>query len=291
MLPVTVLTGFLGAGKTTFLKRLLGAPHGLRIALIINEIGQAGAETLDPKDSTYLELAEGCVCCLRNPELMTALRDLAARGDIDRVIIETTGVADPLAITFTLERPDMADAVRLDAVVTVVDTTAFARADGPEWTTQVAAADLVILSKLDLGGDEAAAAAAVRSVNPAARVLRADDPGAETALLEVLPRVGAAGTPAARHSRFGAETFVGGTYRLAALEDWLEVLPPEVFRAKGVVATDEGWAEFHVVAGRVQMDPDVPPPAHGTTKMVFIGGGLARATLADELARCRKGES
>jgi G3E family GTPase len=287
MLPVTVLTGFLGAGKTTFLKRLLRYPHGLRIALIINEIGQAGAETVDPKDSTYLELAEGCVCCLKNPELISALRDLAARGDLDRVIIETTGVADPLAITYTLERPDMADAVRLDAVVTVVDTTAFARADGPEWQAQVAAADLVILSKLDLGGDAAAAEAAVRAMSPAARVLRADDPGAETALLEILPRPGAAGTPAARHSGFAAEAFSGGKYRLAALEDWLEVLPPEVFRAKGVVATDEGWAEFHVVAGRVQMDPGIAPPAHGTTRMVFIGTGLARAALEAELATCR----
>ena len=129
-LPVTVLTGFLGAGKTTFLKRLILSRHGLRIALIINEIGQAGAETLDPRESTYLELAEGCVCCVRNPELVSALRELAARGDLDRVVIETTGVADPLAITFTLERPDLADAVRLDAVVTVVDTTGFTV--GPE---------------------------------------------------------------------------------------------------------------------------------------------------------------
>ncbi|HKA87787.1 MAG TPA: GTP-binding protein [Haliangiales bacterium] len=287
MLPVTVLTGFLGAGKTTFLKRLVLSPHGLRIALIINEVGEAGAETLDPRDSTYLELAEGCVCCLKNPELMSALRELHARGDLDRAIIETTGVADPLAITFTLERPDMADAVRLDAVVTVVDTTAFARSDGPEWQQQVAAADLVILSKLDLGGDADAAIAAVRAVNPAARVLRADDPGAQTALLEVWPRAGAAGAPAGRHSGFGAETFAGGTYRLAALEDWLEVLPPEVFRAKGVVDTDEGWAEFHVVAGRVQVDPGIAAPAHGATRMVFIGTGLTRARLEAELTRLR----
>ncbi len=287
MLPVTVLTGFLGAGKTTFLKRLLLSPHGLRIALIINEIGEAGAESLDPRDSTYLELAEGCVCCLKNPELMSALRELAGRGDLDRVIIETTGVADPLAITFTLERPDMADAVRLDAVVTVVDTTAFGRAEGPEWPAQVAAADLVVLSKLDLGGDADAAVAAVRAVNPAARVLRADDPGAQTALLEVLPRSGAAGAPAARHSSFVVETFAGGTYRLAALEDWLEVLPREVFRAKGVVATDEGWAEFHVVAGRVQVEPGIAPPAHGRTRMVFIGTRLSRAALETEMARCR----
>jgi len=285
MLPVTVLTGFLGAGKTTFLKRLILSQHGLRIALIINEIGQAGAETLDPRDSTYLELAEGCVCCLRNPELVAALRELSARGDVDRLIIETTGVADPLAITFTLERPDLADAVRLDAVVTVVDTTGFTV--GPEWESQVGAADVVILSKLDLGGDAERAIAAVRATNRTARILRADDPGAEAALLEVLPRVGAAGAPEARHSGFHAEIFAGGIYRLAALEDWLEVLPPEVFRAKGVVNTDEGWAEFHVVAGRVQMEPGIAPPSHSETRMVFIGTGVSRATLDDALARLR----
>jgi G3E family GTPase len=285
MLPVTVLTGFLGAGKTTFLKRLIRSRHGLRIGLIINEIGQAGAETLDPRDSTYLELAEGCVCCLRNPELVAALRELSARGDLDRVIIETTGVADPLAITFTLERPDLGDAVRLDAVVTVVDTTGVTV--GPEWEAQVGAADVVILSKLDLGGDAERAMAAVRATNRAARILRADDPGAEAALLEVLPRVGVAGAPEARHSGFRAETFAGGSYRLAALEDWLEVLPREVFRAKGVVNTDEGWAEFHVVAGRVQMEPRIAAPSHGETRMVFIGTGVDRAILDDALARLR----
>jgi len=151
----------------------------------------------------------------------------------------------------------------------------------------VGAADVVVLSKLDLGGDADRAIAAVRATNRAARILRSDDPGAEAALLEVLPRVGAAGTPDARHSQFHAETFSGGTYRLAALEDWLEELPAEVFRAKGVVSTDEGWAEFHVVAGRAKVDPGIPAPAHGETRMVFIGTKLDRGKLDAALARLR----
>jgi G3E family GTPase len=253
-LPVTVLTGFLGAGKTTLLCRLLKQPHDARIALIINEIGIAGTEEVEVSESEFLELTQGCVCCVRAADLRAALEQIAARGDVDRIVIETTGVADPLALTFVLERPDLADLVRLDAVITVVDAANWERTRVAEWDAQVGAADLIVLSKLDL-----------------------------TAALELLLDVQRADRPAsgphAQHSGFEVVSITSdGSHDADALEDLLEELPPAVYRAKGVVRTASGWIGFHVVAGRVQVEP-TRAPEHGQSRVVFLGRGLADPDL------------
>jgi G3E family GTPase len=287
------VTGFLGAGKTTFLARAL-SPRGareedapLRIGLIINEVGIAGTDGVAAESADFLELTEGCVCCTRNPDLIAALGEYAARGDLDRVIIETTGVADPLAITFLLERPDVTPLARLDAVVTVVDAENWRRvADQPEWRAQLGAADLVVLAKTDLAPDIAALQALVAELNPAARVLGNEVP--LSVLLDAEPVARRTGTPSATHSGFRAVSIADrAAYDLDALEDLLETLPPEVYRGKGVVRVGGGrWISFHVVAGRLALTMDVAAPAHGENRMVFIGQGLEREGIAAALAEC-----
>lgn len=294
VLPITVVTGFLGAGKTTLLRTLLSRPHGLRIGLVLNELGQAGIDADTPARQEMVELTEGCVCCLRNPDLLRAMEELWARDDVDRVIIETTGLADPLALTWTLARQELRGKVRLDAVVTVVDPGNFEAAQSEEWEAQVRCADLVVLSKLDVVSAEQVekATAAVAAVQPKARIIRGDDLPVSILLdaAEAGPR--AMELPEAtegRHSSFGIHS-VGGDhrYRLDPLEDWLEALPSWIFRAKGIVHLEDGsWAAFHVVGGRLQLELRVPAPAHGESRFAFFGKALDREAIEAALATSR----
>lgn len=287
-LPITIVSGFLGAGKSTLLKRLVDEPHGLRVGLIINELGPAGIDA--PGGVSYLELTEGCVCCVHNPDLVAAVTALAARGDLDRVVLETSGLADPLPLGWTLERPELSQVARLDAVVTVVDAANYAGTQVEEWRAQVACADIVVLSKLDLVDAKAARAARaeVEAENPRARIVD----GAEGFPVALLVGVEAAPRPAAergRHSDFGVVTLTSAScFRVDALEDLVEELPPEVFRAKGIVQVGEGrWASFQAVGGRASLDLEAPRPAHGETRVVLFGRNLRRAELALRMDRCR----
>ena len=295
-IPVTLVTGFLGAGKTTLLRRLIRAPHGLRIGLILNEFGQAGIDAVETRDQAFIELSEGCACCLRNDDLVQALSEMAARGDIDRVLVEPSGLADPLPLAWTLQKPELAGKVRLDSVVVVVDPLHHAEAGREEWEAQVRAADVVIVSKPDLASSQARAQAeqAVREINRSARILTPHEDALVDLLLDttMAPQIGPldGARPQARHSDFRAVNVEDTTrYELAALEDLLESLPPDLFRAKGVVArADGGWAAFHVVAGRADVEPQVAPPPHGESRLAFFGRGLTRERVLSLLEPARR---
>jgi G3E family GTPase len=178
--PVTVLTGFLGAGKTTLLNRLLRRNELAGTAVLINEFGEIGLDHLlvEKLDEDTVLLNAGCLCCTVRGDLARALRGLEPRiaaGEVHRVMIETTGLADPAPILHTL----MGEAVRyrLDGVVTVVDAVnADAEMDEqPEAVRQVAVADRLVLTKTDLAAPAQVAAltARLRRLNPSAPLLTA----------------------------------------------------------------------------------------------------------------------
>jgi len=161
MVPVTILTGFLGAGKTTLLKRILNEPHGQKIAVIENEFGPESIDNeLLVQDSAeqIIELSNGCVCCSIRGDLQRTLQDLAARrrkGEIqfDRVVLETTGMANPGPVCQTFFMDDgIAQAYRLDAVITVVDAKHGMQTldEQEEAQKQVGFADIILVSKKDL---------------------------------------------------------------------------------------------------------------------------------------------
>jgi G3E family GTPase len=167
MVPVTILTGFLGSGKTTLLNRILKEEHGQRIAVIENEYGEAGVDNdilLDSGSEQIVEMNNGCICCTVRGDLIRILNDLKTKRDsgklkFDRVIIETTGMADPgpVAQTFFLDEA-IGNYFLLDSVLTLVD----AKHAGETLDTfreaqeQVGFADRILLSKTDLVSEDEA---------------------------------------------------------------------------------------------------------------------------------------
>jgi G3E family GTPase len=176
--PVTVLTGYLGAGKTTLLNRLLRQPALAGTAVLVNEFGEIGLDHLlvEKLDENTVLLNAGCLCCTVRGDLSRALTDLLPRvaaGEVRRVVIETTGLADPAPILATLMSDPVAGrSYRLDGIVTVVDAVnGMAQLDTqPEAVRQVAVADRIVLSKTDIAGPSELRER-LRRLNPGAPLL------------------------------------------------------------------------------------------------------------------------
>ena len=189
LIPVNILTGALGSGKTTLLKALLRAPRLAGTMVLVNELGEVGIDhhLVEHVSESTLLLENGCLCCAMRDDLKTALKELHARRDrgeiprYERVVVETTGIADPVPIAYTLlAEPVLQHHYRLGNVVTVVDAVnAPVQLDRfPEPVRQVALADRLVVSKLDIAGPGALEALRQRlaALNPDARLLGADSP-------------------------------------------------------------------------------------------------------------------
>ena len=165
LIPTTILTGFLGSGKTTLLKRLLSEAHGQKIAVIENEFGEENIDTeilVTESKEQIVQMSNGCICCTIREDLRETLQLLAAKKrkgllDFDRVVIETTGLADPgpVAQTFFMDE-EIAESYLLDSIITLVDAKHAAQQlnDRQEARRQVGFADQIFLSKTDLVSQE-----------------------------------------------------------------------------------------------------------------------------------------
>ena len=177
-MPVTIITGFLGSGKTTLLNQILKNRQDLKVAVLVNEFGDINIDSqlLISTEDDMVELSNGCICCTINEGLVDAVYRILEREDrIDCMVIETTGVADPLPIILTFLGTELRDLTRLDSVLTVVDSETFTpdHFDSEAAFKQVAFADIVLLNKTDLAPQEKVdeLEAYIRTVKEGARIL------------------------------------------------------------------------------------------------------------------------
>lgn len=193
-IPVTVLTGYLGAGKTTLLNRILTEDHGKKYAVIVNEFGEIGIDNdlIVESDEEIYEMNNGCVCCTVRGDLIRVVQGLTRRqGRFDAIIVETTGLADPVPVAQTFFMDDDVRAkTQLDAVIALVDAKhlPLRLKDSPEAEDQIAFADVVLVNKSDLVSEDELAAieTTVRKINPSAHIHRTERSG--VALDQILDR-------------------------------------------------------------------------------------------------------
>jgi G3E family GTPase len=178
-IPATVVTGFLGSGKTTLINRILREQHGRKLAVIVNEFGEVsidGQLVIHDEEAQLVEFNNGCLCCTVRGDLVDTLGRLQERaGTLDGILIETTGLADPAPVASTFFAADEVKAgIRLDAFVTVVDAVNLEQnlAQSNEAVEQVAFSDIILVNKMDLVSPEGMAAieSRVRQLNPLAKI-------------------------------------------------------------------------------------------------------------------------
>jgi G3E family GTPase len=312
-LPTTVLTGFLGSGKTTLLRRALADPGFTDTAVIVNEVGAIAIDhyLVDFVEGGVLELPGGCLCCAVREDLARTLRDLVGRRDAGairpfrRVVIETSGLADPAPILYTLGADPMLDAcLRLGRVVTVVDaeTGAATLARFAEAARQAALADALMISKTDLVPLSSELDAALAALNPQAeRIIghRTDDP-ASVLFASSLRHPGAGGDDGPNlldHAHtHGIDTFSvlldGDITRLdfaKALGALAGAYGSDLLRVKGIVAFADRDGRPAVVhaAQHTMFAPEWLedwPDADRRSRLVFIVHDIARKEILAHFA-------
>ncbi len=177
--PVTILTGFLGAGKTTLLNHILSNQQGLKTAVLVNEFGEIGIdnELVVATGDDMVELSNGCICCSINGELLEAVYRVLERPEpVDYLVVETTGLADPLPVAMTFLGSDLRDLTRLDSIITLVDAENFGpdTLQGEVGRAQIVYSDMILLNKCDLVSEERLEALEkeLRAIKGEARILR-----------------------------------------------------------------------------------------------------------------------
>ena len=321
--PVTILTGFLGAGKTTLLNHILSNQEGLKTAVLVNEFGEIGIdnELVVSTNEEMVELSNGCICCSINGELLEAVERILNRPKpVEYLVVETTGLADPLPVAMTFLGSELRDSTRLDSIITLIDAENFgAEAIASEvGRSQVIYGDILMLNKTDLvdEGRVKDVEQQLRDVKKDARILhsvKGDVP------LPLLLSVGLFESDRVvneshdhehdhghshhdhghSHDHGSADhlAIVGFTslsfsssdpFDLRAFQNFLDnYLPDSVFRAKGILWFKESERRhvFHLAGKRFSID-DSDWTGTRKNQLVLIGRGLDHDTLRHQLQEC-----
>jgi len=309
--PLTLLSGFLGAGKTTLLNHILRAHHDRRMAVLVNDFGELNidAQLIVGFKDEAIALTNGCICCSLRGDLLEAVTRVLERPEPpEHILLEASGVSDPGVIAATFMLPEVRPLIGLDGVITLVDAE---QARQPQaysnlMLDQIAAADIVMINKIDLVGRTELDTLEewIYSVAPKARVLEAVQAQVPLALIlgtrssdRFVVRVSTPTTSLLRDSHdhsaeFSTWHFTSDCpFAMAALKEVLKRLPLTVFRAKGVlaVAGSERRVILQLVGRHMQLSYGEPwgsEMPHSRLVMIGTAGGLDGPELKRRLEAC-----
>ncbi len=293
--PITLITGSLGCGKTTLLRRILRSYTGLRLAVLMNEFGEIpiDSQVIRGENVEIVELAGGCVCCSLTGEFEAAVREIIAKADPGIIVVEATGLAEADALVYEVE--DNLPEVRLDSVICIVDAYMSIRHPYVGYTarTQLSVADIVLINKIDLVTTDE-----VKEVEAQVREYNLDAVLFKTVGCDVDPQLlfglDLEDRPLFTSTR-GDSDFQSFVYSTDVLLDeerfneFVAELPDAVYRAKGFIRFPGKSRLFNYVVGRGDLEEF---PAE-RTQVVFIGRGLdeLQESILEDLKGCEAGDA
>lgn len=326
-IPVTIITGFLGSGKTTLLNHILTNQQGLKTAVLVNEFGEIGIDNklIVSTEENMVALSNGCICCTINNDLVDAVYQVLERQEnLDYLVVETTGLADPLPVALTFLGTELRDLTRLDSIITVVDAANYSLDlfNSEAAYSQIAYGDIIILNKADLVNEAALVdlEGKINGIKEDARIIRSERSRVP------LPLILSVGLFASdkyfnqadqhdhHHDHSNCEHdhhdhdhhhhdhshhlendgFTSISFQseqplsIRKFQYFLDnELPANIFRAKGIIWFQDSPNRhiFHLCGKRFTLDDD---QWEGTqkTQLVLIGQNLDRETLISQLENC-----
>ncbi|MGC1322947.1 MAG: GTP-binding protein [Candidatus Udaeobacter sp.] len=273
--PITLITGPLGSGKTTLLRHILATQHE-KIAIVMNEFGEIAIDTkvIEGKNVRIAELGGGCVCCSLLGEFEAAVNEIIEKIAPERIVVETTGLAEPEALVFNIQ--EALPQCRLDSVVSVIDADMLIRFPELGHTTrlQIEGADILLLNKIDLiePGQVKPLETKLREINPTAAIARIERCRIDSELLFGIGRERKIAPPDHQHQpEFESFAFTSSKiFSRDSFEDFAKGLSASVVRAKGFIRFADGSQLFNFVSGRWELEPFEAEQ----TELVFIGKKL-----------------